>query len=425
MIMLIIKTAFLIAKIALAVSAVKGVRIYIDNINNIYEGNIYQVKENNDNKIRRFYNKKFLNKNAVKVEGPIYYKRGLFDLYVKEIKTGKIISCIPIYNPFKLPRNTFVPVEVRGKKFHEPIVRLSRYNIKKNFKLNLFKNFDDVNKKYNEQNKKVNEYIKLKPDNYKEQLDEIVNNGRKIVWDHNKIIGKFYAIPLFVKSLSNVKKEFLDNVKSRFKKENSIKDIFVDKLNKIKDKYKKEENVIEEKLPAVIEKNISEDDVIDETTKEDNIIIPETKQLNQPETSTTNDAIDVDFKEVKDEEPTKIEKIQEEIKNLQKIKSNLKSEKYVSPYWATKGLPKQEKVIVDTKDKNINQVINELLNNTNNNHYAEAFINGTKISTKSLKSKEDIIQYYMYKNLGIMPASKNARYLAMSEIKTSDVVKTK
>ena len=103
----------------------------------------------------------------------------------------------------------------------------------------------------------------------------------------------------------------------------------------------------------------------------------------------------------------------------------LKSEKYVSPYWATKGLPKQEKVIVDTKGKNINQVINELLNNTNNNHYAEAIINGTKISTKSLKSKEDIIQYYMYKNLGIMPASKNARYLAMSEIKTNEVVKTK
>lgn len=427
MIMLIIKTVFLIAEIALAINAVKGLRIYINNINNIYEGNIYQVKENKDNKIRRFYNKKFLNKNAVKVEGPIYYKRGLFDLYVKEIKTGKIISCIPIYNPFKLPRNTFVPVEVRGEKFREPIVRLSRYYIKNKIKLNLFKDFDDVNKKYNEQNKKVNEYIKSKPDNYKEQLDEIVNNGRKIVWDHNKIVGKFYAIPLFVKSLSNVKKDFLDNVKNRFKKENSIKDAFVDKLNKIKDKYKKEDNVkdIEEKLPAVIEKNISEDDVIDEITKEENIIIPETKQLKQPETFKTDDAIDVDFKEVKDEEPTKIEKIQEEIKNLQKIKSNLKSEKYVSPYWATKGLPKQEKVIVDTKDKNINQVINELLNNTNNNHYAIAFINGTKISTKSLKSKEDIIQYYMYKNLGIMPASKNARLLAMSEIKTNEVVKTK
>lgn len=419
MIMLIIKTTSLIVKISLAVCAVKGVGRYIDNINDVYEGNIYQVKENKDNKIRRFYNKKFLNKNAVKVEGPIYYKRGLFDLYVKEIKTGKIISCIPIYNPFKLPRNTFVPVDVRGEKFHEPIVRLSRHKIKKNFKYNLFKDFDDVDKKYNEQNKKVNEYIKSKPDNYKEQLDEIVNNGRKIVWDHNKIIGKFYAIPLFVKSLSNVKKDFLSNIKSRFKKENSIKDVFVDKLNKIKDKYTKEDSFedVEEKLPAVMEKNVSEDDVIDEITKEENIIIPET--------STTNDAIDVDFKEVKDEEPTKLEKIQEEIKNLQKIKSNLKNEKYVSPYWTTKGLPKQEKVIVDTKDKNINQVINELLNNTNNNHYAEAFINGTKISTKSLKSKEDIIQYYMYKNLGIMPASKNARYLAMSEIKTSDVVKTK
>ena len=414
MIMLIIKTTSLIVKIALAVCAVKGVGRYIDNINDVYEGNIYQVKENKDNKIRRFYNKKFLNKNAVKVEGPIYYKRGLFDLYVKEIKTGKIISCIPIYNPFKLPRNTFVPVDVRGKHFHEPIVRLSRNKIKKNFKLNLFKDFDVVNKKYNEQNEKVNEYIKSKPDNYKEQLDEIVNNGRKIVRDNKKIIGKFYSIPLFVKSLS--------------KKENSIKDVFMNKLNEVKDKFKKEDNindVKEEKLPALLEKNVSEDDVIDEITKEENIIIPETKQLNQPETFINNDAIDVDFKEIKDEEPTKIEKIQEEIKNLQKIKSNLKSEKYVSPYWATKGLPKQEKVIVDTKDKSINQVINELLNNTNNNHYAEAFINGTKISTKSLKSKEDIIQYYMYKNLGIMPASKNARYLAMSEIKTSDVVKTK
>lgn len=437
--MLIIETAFLIVKIALAVYTVKGIGRYIDNINNIYEGNIYQVKDNNDNKIRRFYNKKFLNKNAVKVEGPIYYKRGLFDLYVKEIKTGKIISCIPIYNPFKLPRNTFVPVDVRGKKFHEPIVRLSRHKIKKNFKLNLFKDFDDVNKKYNEQNKKVNEYIKSKPDNYKEQLDEIVNNGRKIVWDNKKIVGKLYAIPLFIKSLSKVKKEFsdkLDNVKNGFKNENSVKDVFVDKLNKIKDKYKNEDNVKdveensineikEEKLPAVMEKNVSENDVIDEITKEENVIIPETKKLNQPETSTINDAIDVDYKDAKVEEPTKIEKIQEEIKNLQKIKSNLKSEKYVSPYWATKGLPKQEKVIVDTKDKNINQVINELLNNTNNNHYAEAFINGTKISTKSLKSKEDIIQYYMYKNLGIMPVSKNARYLAMSEIKTNEVVKTK
>lgn len=412
MIMLIIKTTSLIVKIALAVCAVKGVGRYIDNINDVYEGNIYQVKENKDNKIRRFYNKKFLNKNAVKVEGPIYYKRGLFDLYVKEIKTGKIISCIPIYNPFKLPRNTFVPVDVRGKHFHEPIVRLSRNKIKKNFKLNLFKDFDVVNKKYNEQNEKVNEYIKSKPDNYKEQLDEIVNNGRKIVRDNKKIIGKFYSIPLFVKSLS--------------KKENSIKDVFMNKLNEVKDKFKKEDNindVKEEKLPALLEKNVSEDDVIDEITKEENIIIPETKQLNQPETF--DDAIDVDFKEIKDEEPTKIEKIQEEIKNLQKIKSNLKSEKYVSPYWATKGLPKQEKVIVDTKGKNINQVINELLNNTNNNHYAEAFINGTKISTKSLKSKEDIIQYYMYKNLGIMPASKNARFLAMSEIKTNEVVKTK
>ena len=409
---LIAKTVALIAKIAAAVYAVKGVRRYIENINTIYEGNIYQVNVGSDNKITRFYNKKFLNKNAVKVEGPIYYKRGLFDLYVKEIKTGKIISCIPIYNPFKLPRNTFVPVDVRGKHFHEPIVRLSRNKIKKNFKLNLFKDFDVVNKKYNEQNEKVNEYIKSKPDNYKEQLDEIVNNGRKIVRDNKKIIGKFYSIPLFVKSLS--------------KKENSIKDVFMNKLNEVKDKFKKEDNindVKEEKLPALLEKNVSEDDVIDEITKEENIIIPETKQLNQPETF--DDAIDVDFKEIKDEEPTKIEKIQEEIKNLQKIKSNLKSEKYVSPYWATKGLPKQEKVIVDTKDKNINQVINELLNNTNNNHYAEAFINGTKISTKSLKSKEDIIQYYMYKNLGIMPASKNARLLAMSEIKTNEVVKTK
>ena len=409
---LIAKTVALIAKIAAAVYAVKGVRRYIENINTIYEGNIYQVNVGSDNKITRFYNKKFLNKNAVKVEGPIYYKRGLFDLYVKEIKTGKIISCIPIYNPFKLPRNTFVPVDVRGKHFHEPIVRLSRNKIKKNFKLNLFKDFDVVNKKYNEQNEKVNEYIKSKPDNYKEQLDEIVNNGRKIVRDNKKIIGKFYSIPLFVKSLS--------------KKENSIKDVFMNKLNEVKDKFKKEDNindVKEEKLPALLEKNVSEDDVIDEITKEENIIIPETKQLNQPETF--DDAIDVDFKEIKDEEPTKIEKIQEEIKNLQKIKSNLKSEKYVSPYWATKGLPKQEKVIVDTKDKSINQVINELLNNTNNNHYAEAFINGTKISTKSLKSKEDIIQYYMYKNLGIMPASKNARLLAMSEIKTNEVVKTK
>ena len=411
---LIAKTVALIAKIAAAVYAVKGVRRYIENINTIYEGNIYQVNVGSDNKITRFYNKKFLNKNAVKVEGPIYYKRGLFDLYVKEIKTGKIISCIPIYNPFKLPRNTFVPVDVRGKHFHEPIVRLSRNKIKKNFKLNLFKDFDVVNKKYNEQNEKVNEYIKSKPDNYKEQLDEIVNNGRKIVRDNKKIIGKFYSIPLFVKSLS--------------KKENSIKDVFMNKLNEVKDKFKKEDNindVKEEKLPALLEKNVSEDDVVDEITKEENIIIPETKQLKQPETFINNDAIDVDFKEVKEEEPTKIEKIQEEIKNLQKIKSNLKSEKYVSPYWATKGLPKQEKVIVDTKGKNINQVINELLNNTNNNHYAIAYINGTKISTKSLKSKEDIIQYYMYKNLGIMPASKNARLLAMSEIKTSEVVKTK
>ena len=411
---LIAKTVALIAKIAAAVYAVKGVRRYIENINTIYEGNIYQVNVGSDNKITRFYNKKFLNKNAVKVEGPIYYKRGLFDLYVKEIKTGKIISCIPIYNPFKLPRNTFVPVDVRGKHFHEPIVRLSRNKIKKNFKLNLFKDFDVVNKKYNEQNEKVNEYIKSKPDNYKEQLDEIVNNGRKIVRDNKKIIGKFYSIPLFVKSLS--------------KKENSIKDVFMNKLNEVKDKFKKEDNindVKEEKLPALLEKNVSEDEVIDEINKEETVIIPELKKLNQPETLNVDNVIDVDFKEIKDEEPTKIEKIQEEIKNLQKIKSNLKSEKYVSPYWATKGLQKQEKVIVDTKGKNINQVINELLNNTNNNHYAEAIINGTKISTKSLKSKEDIIQYYMYKNLGIMPASKNARYLAMSEIKTSDVVKTK
>ena len=418
--MLIIETAALIAKIAATVYAVKGVKRYIENINTIYEGNIYQVNVGSDNKIRRFYNKKFLNKNAVKVEGPIYYKRGLFDLYVKEIKTGKIISCVPIYNPFKLPRNTFVPVDVRGKHFHEPIVRLSRNKIKKNFKLNLFKDFDVVNKKYNEQNEKVNEYIKSKPDNYKEQLDEIVNNGRKIVWDNKKIIGKFYSIPLFVKSLSKIK-----NIS---KKENSIKDVFMDKLNEVKDKFKKEDNINdmeEEKIPALLEKNVSEDEVVDEITKDETIIIPETKKLNQPETSKVDNVIDVDFKEVKDEEPTKLEKIQEEIKNLQKIKSNLKSEKYVSPYWATKGLPKQEKVIVDTKDKNINQVINELLNNTNNNHYAEANINGTKISTKSLKSKEDIIQYYMYKNLGIMPASKNARYLAMSEIKTNEVVKTK
>ena len=191
-IMLIIKTVALIAKIAAAVYAVKGVKRYIENINTIYEGNIYQVNVGSDNKISRFYNKKFLNKNAVKVEGPIYYKRGLFDLYVKEIKTGKIISCIPIYNPFKLPRNTFVPVDVRGKHFHEPIVRLSRNKIKKNFKLNLFKDFDVVNKKYNEQNEKVNAYLKSKPDNYKEHLDEIVNNGRKIVWDNKKIIGKFF-----------------------------------------------------------------------------------------------------------------------------------------------------------------------------------------------------------------------------------------
>lgn len=418
--MLIIETIALIAKIAAAVYAVKGVKRYIENINTIYEGNIYQVNVGSDNKISRFYNKKFLNKNAVKVEGPIYYKRGLFDLYVKEIKTGKIISCIPIYNPFKLPRNTFVPVDVRGKHFHEPIVRLSRNKIKKNLKLNLFKDFDVVNKKYNEQNEKVNEYIKSKPDNYKEQLDEIVNNGRKIVWDNKKIIGKFYFIPLFVKSLSKIK-----NIS---KKENSIKDVFMDKLNEVKDKFKKEDNINdikEEKLPALVEKNVSEDEVVDEITKEESTIIPEAKKLNQPETLKVDNVIDVDFKEVKDEEPTKLEKIQEEIKNLQKIKSNLKSEKYVSPYWATKGLPKQEKVVVDTKDKNINQIINELLNNTNNNHYAEANINGTKISTKSLKSKEDIIQYYMYKNLGIMPASKNARYLAMSEIKTNEVVKTK
>ena len=51
---LIAKTVALIAKIAAAVYAVKGVRRYIENINTIYEGNIYQVNVGSDNKITRF-----------------------------------------------------------------------------------------------------------------------------------------------------------------------------------------------------------------------------------------------------------------------------------------------------------------------------------------------------------------------------------
>ncbi|MEG0021405.1 MAG: hypothetical protein RR745_00920 [Bacilli bacterium] len=142
----------------------------------IYEGYIHQINNGNEYKI----SKTNIDRKSTKIAGPIFYKRGFRDLYVKEVATGKIIPTLCLSKIFQIAKHTFVPILKKGKNFKEKKITSTIDEISKNNNLNKLFDLDKIIKiKANEKNLKIKEYKKNKDIAFKNLLDQIFSNGRQ------------------------------------------------------------------------------------------------------------------------------------------------------------------------------------------------------------------------------------------------------
>lgn len=312
----------------------------------VYQGYIYQINKGN----KRYITKNNLDKKASRVYGPIYYKRGFRDLYVRELSTNKIIPTLILNKWIKMPRNTFVPIKKRGILFDEETITTSYASIAKEHDLDLIKDAAKITKLLmSEKSVKVHAYKENRPKNFKEELNNVMLSGRE------KARESKLSIWYYFKKLKN--KDF------KFKKE----------------EIKVEEPIKEEKVEEPIKEAKTEEPI----------------------------------KETKTEEPKVSEKIKE-LKKQKEIINEIKKEQavyYFNSYWANKEVPRKKLVQIDTKNKSIIEIALEMEKNTNDYLVSEAIINGIKIDTNILKTKKDIIEYYNYKKGGEYPTANNAKTL--------------
>ena len=202
---------------------------------NIYSGNIYKTKDG------VFYiNKKNLNEKAEIIEGPIFYKRGFMDLYVK-----KIIFTYTLKKLIKFPKKYFVAIDKRRKKFDEPLITLTYSEIAKKNDLNIFTDANKILKlMMNQKSDLVEAYNQEKPSNYKEILNEKMNRNFNLKDEINKIDYKS-KLESLKNSVNKLKEKFSKKENTLIDETNNYeeKDNLV--INEVNDYEEKENNITE------------------------------------------------------------------------------------------------------------------------------------------------------------------------------------
>ena len=318
---------------------------------NIYSGYIYKA---NDGVL--YINKNNLNEKAEIIEGPIFYKRGFMDLYVKEINSGKRIFTYPLKKIIKFPKKYFVAID-RRRNFKEPLITLSYREIAEKYNLNLFTDAIEILKKMvNQKSELVECYNQEKPSNYKEILNQKMNRNINL------------------------------NIKS------SIKKIDLNsKINDLKNKFNKEKPEEEKTL----EQDLNLEEYKEETIIED-VIVEKTK----------NDDLEI----IENKETEFIDNVE----GLKVKKYDLcKEPKYIYGF----NLKVKPVINLSTNEKSFEQVITEMvyLNNLGYNVYAE--VDSVKISTRVLKTTEELVEYYNFRKNDVFPTTTNAKIMARASRK--------
>ena len=355
---------------------------------NIYSGNIYKTKDG------VFYiNKKNLNEKAEIIEGPIFYKRGFMDLYVKEINSGKIIFTYPLKKLIKFPKKYFVAIDKRRKKFDEPLITLTYSEIAKKNDLNIFTDANKILKlMMNQKSDLVEAYNQEKPSNYKEILNEKMNRNFNLKDEINKIDYKS-------------KLESLKN-----------------SVNKLKEKFSKKKNTLIDETNNYEEKdNLVINEVNDYEEKENNItenVNENTEIIENEEVIQNNEIIEneevIQNNEIIEEKESKNDEFTDDVEGLKVKKYDLcKEHKYVYGF----NLKVKPVINLSTNDKSIDQVITEMvyLNKLNYNVYA--VVDDVKLSTRGLKTTEELLEYYNYKKNNVFPTTTNAKIMARANRK--------
>ena len=332
---------------------------------NIYSGNIYKLNDGT------FYiNKKNLNDKAEIIEGPIFYKRGFMDLYVREINTGKIIFTYPLKKLIKFPKKYFVAIDKRGKKFNESLITLSYKEIADKYNLNLIKDANKILKlMMNQKSDLVEAYNQQKPNNYKDILNE-------------KMCRKF-------------------NIKDIFDKFD-----YKSKLEKLKNSIKKRrnnnDNFIQENISVNEDVNINNQDLEEEFVSENNIIEEE-----QDDNIINNNIVE-DKIEIKNDE------FIDNVDGIKVKKYDLcKEHKYVYGF----NLKVKPVINLSTTGKTFENVIAEMIHLNNLGYNVYAVVDDIKLSTRGLNTTQELLEYYNFKKNNIFPTTTNAKIMARASRK--------
>ena len=347
---------------------------------NIYSGYIYKMNDG-----VYYINKKNLNEKTEVIEGPIFYKRGFMDLYVKEINSGKIIFTYPLKKLIKFPKKYFVAIDKR-RKFNEPLITLSYTEIAKKHNLNIITDSSKILKlMMNQKSDLVEAYNQEKPTNYKEILDEKMGKSNEFNID---LKSKIENIKGKIKTLNL--REKINDIKNKFNKKENIEEI-----NSCENKIIEEVPFVEDNNEIIKEENIDyNNEIIEEKP-----FVEEKKEVIEEDVKITN-KIEEEFKD--------------NIEGLKVKKYDLcKEPKYVYGF----NLKVKPVINLSTNDKSFEQVIAEMvyLNNLNYNVYAE--VDGIKLSTRGLKTTEELLEYYNYKKNNIFPTITNAKIMARANRK--------
>lgn len=328
---------------------IKIIKDKINRISKIYEGSLYQVKDDS-----KLLTKKNVENKSDKIIETIYYKRPLFsNMYVKEISTGRKIPTFVKNKVFRLPFKKYIIVEEKGYKFKEPEIK--KTDIKESYNLNkelnsLFKIEFTINIKKKKKKTKTKKCVKK-------------NNGNGFVTNFKKVL-----------------------LKSKLLKNKIIK-YFNKNTKKAKESFKND--------PNIEVANFSDDNF-----KIDSPII----NLKKATTKNKPEIIDVDNYEIIHEAKkgetnvqkiNNMEKIKSDITNLKKIKREM-----ICDYWATKKYPKKEIIELGTDDSEIENLIKLITKKSNEDNIVKAKFNNITLSTQILKTEKELLAYYYYKVTG-------------------------
>ena len=117
---------------------------------------------------------------------------------------------------------------------------------------------------------------------------------------------------------------------------------------------------------------------------------------------------------VSEEKESKNDEFTDNVEGLKVKKYDLcKEHKYVYGF----NLKVKPVINLSTNDKSIDQVITEMvyLNKLNYNVYA--VVDDVKLSTRGLKTTEELLEYYNYKKNNVFPTTTNAKIMARANRK--------